>query len=280
MSSLMEIFEPKCVHRHTSRTHPNCFKDGKPIIIQETKPSKVLLFDIETLPLVAYTFQVWGVNIRKQQIIKDWCVLSWSAKWLNDDKIISDVLTPKEAVKRDDKRLVSSFWNLIEEAHVVVVQNGKKFDIKRMNTRFWKYGLGKPSSYKVIDTLAAAKSTFDLTYNDQDSIAKFIDAQEKMETNFSLWAACDRGESEALNYMLEYNENDVRGLEEIYLTMRDWIPNHPDLRLYAKVDGCPVCLSGNYTKVGIYIANSKKYAEFRCDDCNAIWHSSKAVKEK
>jgi len=238
-----------------------------------------LIFDVETLPLVAYAWKVWEENISDKQIIKDWCILSWSAKWLHDDKIMSEVLTKREALTRDDKDLLTSFWKLLDEADVVIAHNGKRFDIKKVNTRFWKHGMRKPSSYKVIDTLSSVKSVFSLNHNGQDAIAKFKDIQQKLDTDFELWTACDRGDNEALKYMLEYNEQDVRMLEEIYLSMREWIPNHPDLRIYNGVtEGCPVCLSKSYTDIGYYTAEKKKYPEHRCSDCGSIWHDTKEKK--
>ena len=280
MKKITDLFQPKCQHRHTAKTHPNCFdENGKPRLVHLAEPAKVLIFDIETLPIVAYVWGVWQENIPAARIIKDWCVLSWSAKWLDDDKIMSDVLTSKEAKERNDKRLVSSFWKLLEEADVVVTQNGKKFDIKKMNTRFWKHKLGRPSSYKVIDTLTAAKSAFGLTFNGQDFMAEFLDIQQKLHTDFQLWAACDRGESVALKYMLDYNEHDVRMLEQIYLEMREWIPNHPNLDLYAKIGNvCPVCLQNDFSEIGVYSTNTRQYREYRCK-CDAIWHDTKMIKE-
>lgn len=279
--NITELFEPKCIHRHTAKTHPNCFKEGKPIKLMENKSSKVLVFDIETLPIIAYVWQVWDTNVSTSQIIKDWCVLSWSAKWLGSDKILSNVLTPREAVTRNDKRLVESFWKLLEEADVVIAHNGKRFDIRKLNTRFWKNKLGRPSSYKIIDTLTSAKSSFGLTYNKQDFIAKFLGIQEKLDTDFELWAECDRGRSEALKYMVDYNEQDVRMLEQIYLEMREWIPNHPDLRVYSQEedDCCPVCLSKSCEDIGVFTANKLQYKEYRCSDCGSIWHDSASIKE-
>ena len=276
----LQLFPLKCRHRHTAKTHPKCFNsDGTLKVVEQLKNHKVLIFDIETLPIVAYTWQVWDANISTEMIIKDWCVLSWSAKWLHDDKIISDVLTKREALTRNDKRIVSDLWKLIEEADVVIAHNGKRFDIKKINTRMWKHGLPRPSSYKVIDTLNSVKSVFSLNHNSQNSIAKFLEIDEKLNTEFSLWRHCDQGNTEALNYMLAYNEQDVRMLEEIYLSMRDWIPNHPDLRIYQGIiDGCPVCLSSSYQEIGIYVARKNHYAEFRCSDCGSVWHSSN-VKE-
>lgn len=284
MSKLTELVEPRCKHRHTARTHPNCFhQDGSPLAEGEvpTRDVKVLIFDVETLPIVGYAWNVWQENIGMNQIIKDWCILSWSAKWLGSDKIMSDVLSPREAVKRDDKRLVTSFWTLLDSADIVVAHNGKRFDIKKVNTRFWKNKLDRPSSYKVIDTLNSVRSTFSLTFNKQDFVARFLGIQEKLDTDFELWADCDHGIPESLKYMVEYNEQDVRMLEEIYYELRGWIPNHPDLRLYTHdIDACPVCLSkSKHKNIGLFVAQSKKYKEYRCADCGSIWHDSKAIKE-
>lgn len=279
---IVDMFQPKCFHRHTARTHPNCFDaDGNPVQHQVNRSANILIFDVETLPILGYSWGVWNQNIYDHQIKKDWCVLSYSAKWFGDDKIISDILTPKEAVNRDDGRLVGGFWRLLNDAHIVVTHNGKRFDIRKLNTRFWKNKIHKPSSYKVIDTLTTAKSVFGLTFNSLDFIAKFIGAQQKLDTDFPLWIACDNGDKEALNKMSQYNEQDVRTQEEIYLNMREWIPNHPDLRIYGnKKDVCPVCLSDSHKKIGIYVAEKKSYPEYRCNNCNSIWHDTKSEKEQ
>lgn len=273
MSKLTDIFQPKCIHRHTEKTHPKCFVNGKPVVKAEAQPAKVLSLDIETLPILGYTWGVWNVNIFSNQIVKDWCILSYSAKWLGTDSVISDVLTPKEAINRNDKRLITGIWNLLNEASIIVTHNGKRFDVRKINTRFWKHELHKPSSYKVIDTLEAAKSAFGLTYNKMSFIAEFIGADDKLDTNFQLWSACDNGDKKALQEMKEYNEQDVLTQEQIYLQMREWIPNHPDLGVYQNLnDVCPVCLSRNIQEIGVYTAKTKQYPEFRCDDCGSVWH--------
>ncbi len=288
MSKLTEMFQPKCEHRHTAKTHPKCFNEDGSLKTKEEREAsrvnkaKVLVFDVETLPSVAYTWQVWNVNISKDWIVKVECLLSFAAKWLGDDRIISDVLTPKEALNRDDKRLSTNLWKLIEEADVVVTHNGKRFDVRKMNTRFWKHKLPRPSSYKVVDTLVTAKSVFGLLYNSMSYIAEFKEADNKLDTEFSLWIGCDKGDKESLAYMLEYNEQDVRTQEAIYIEMRGWMSNHPDLGLYEDLTGvCPVCLSTNHKEVGLYIARKKKYVEHRCLECGGLFHDAKEVaKEK
>lgn len=278
--SLFNLGTKRCIHRHTKESHPRCFTaDGKPKSIMQASEAKVLVLDVETLPIVTYTWGVWNQNIYPNQIIKDWCILSYSAKWLGDDRIISDVLTPREAIMRDDKRLVSNFWKLLNEANVTISHNGKRFDLRKLNARFWKNGLHKPSFYKIIDTLTVARSVFGLTYNKLDFIAKFVGADDKLETNFALWASCDRGEREALAEMKAYNEQDIFTLEEIYMNMREWIPNHPDLGIYQKLENvCPVCLHSTYKQVGLYTSSKQLFAEYRCDNCGSVWHNSKSIK--
>lgn len=55
---------------------------------------RVLLFDIETAPIIAHVWSLWENNVSLNQIVSDWHVLSWSAKWLgdSDDKVMSFAL--------------------------------------------------------------------------------------------------------------------------------------------------------------------------------------------
>ena len=277
MSNLFSgLFEQRCSHRHTISSHPHCFNpDGTVKTNDRMSSTKVLILDVETLPILGYSWGVWNQNIYPNQVVKDWCILSYSAKWLGDDRIISDVLTPKEAELRDDKRIVTAFWNLLNSASVTVSHNGKRFDLRKVNARFWKNGLHRPASYKIIDTLTSARSIFGLTYNKLDFIAKFIGADEKIETNFELWRGCDLGDKESLKQMKEYNEQDVFTLEEIYMRMREWIPNHPDLGVYQNLSGvCPVCLCDKFSVIGTYVTKKKQFNEYRCSQCSSIWHET------
>jgi DNA polymerase III epsilon subunit-like protein len=214
-------------------------------------------------------------------MIQDWSLLSYSAKWVGDDKIISSVLTPEEVAIRDDRRLAVEIQQLLDRAHITITHNGKRFDIKKINARLWKHRLPKPSSYKVVDTLVEAKKIFGLTYNTMDFIAEFIERDQKLDTSTGLWVRADNGDPAALREMLEYNEQDVRTQEQIYLEMRPWMESHPNLTIYNPHlhDGsCPICLHRGHTKIGYHYTNKKKYAEFRCNHCGGTWHSSKASK--
>lgn len=268
----------RCRHRHTIDEHPSCFdKLGNLLLDRIPDKIKILVFDIETLPILAYTWGAYDQNLQIDGIVRDWCVLAWSAKWLGSDKIISDVLSIKEALTRNDKRLVEDCWKLLDAADIVITHNGRAFDIKKINTRFMYNELLPPSSYRTIDTYQAAKAVFGMTFNKQDYIAKYLGMQRKLQTEFQLWVDCDNGKKKALKQMREYNENDVEMLENIYMRIRPWIPSHPDLSTIANDDGCPICM-GKYTKIGIYYTQRRRYNEYRCSSCGSIFHDTKSLR--
>lgn len=261
-----------------------CFRYFKgELLYKEVKENfpAVLVMDIETLPMIVYAWdtRIWDVSINKEQVIQDWTVLCWSAKWLDDDRMISACLTPDEAKNRNDKRICEIMWKLFDDADVIIAHNGKKFDIPKMNTRWWKHELQQPSSYKIIDTLEAARKVFSVTWNSLDYLGEYLGLGRKLKTEFGLWRECDQGDKNALARMQEYNQVDVTLLEDVYLKMRGWIPGHPKFTVYEKVFGvCPVCFSPNIKNIGFYQAPVQKYKEFRCDDCHAIYHNTKPEK--
>ena len=94
------------------------------------KAPKVLFFDIETAPILAYSWGIWDQNIGLNQIKEDWFILSWSAKWLGDDKIM--YMDQRNARRvNNDKKLLKAVWKLLDDADIVVTQNGKSFDQKK-----------------------------------------------------------------------------------------------------------------------------------------------------
>jgi len=268
----------RCKHRHSALSHPQCylrFLNGGET--EKKRLPKVLIFDIETSPLQAFIFQknVWKANVGSDQVISEWFMLCWSAKWLFDDQIITDTLTGKEAKNEDDSRIVKSLWKLLDEAEIVIAHNGDSFDVPNMNTRFIVHGLPPTSPYQTIDTKLVAKKQFGFTHNSLNGLAKIFGFPEKLETTFELWKRCVAGEDEALKYMQEYNVGDVETLEEVYLKLRPWIKSHPNLGLYVESDGpvCPNCGSEElHWEDKYYYTQTGKYQTFKCK-CGAYGRS-------
>lgn len=241
--------------------------------------AKVLVFDIETSPLVSYLWNRWQKFIPDEQIIEDWYVISWAAKWLFEDEVMSAIVTPQEAVARDDQRVIKALWDLMNEADVLIAHNGIKFDVKIMNGRFFKHGLDLPTPYQVIDTFQHAVRRFRLPSSGLNYIAKYLGLPQKKPTDFKLWIDCMKGDEKSLQRMDEYCCQDVRVLEDVYLAMRKYIQPHPNFGLYIEsdVEVCPVCGSDELEKVGTYATTVNLYDTYRCKCCGSLTRSRQST---
>lgn len=237
--------------------------------------TRVLLLDIETLPAEGYMWKMWDVNFSVEQIISSTCMLGYAVKWLFMPEIYSDILTPEEARKKDDKRIVNGLWEYMNSASVVIAHNGRAFDTQYANARFIVHNLPPPAPYKIIDTLYIKKNTkFDM--NSLEYLCKELGLRPKIDTEgFSLWKRCRHGDKDALNDMKTYNEGDVLSLEELYVRIRPWLPSHPNLGLFVegKNSVCPRCTHDKFVSVGKYATSVNLYESYRCLNCGAIMRS-------
>ena len=119
---------------------------------------KILFYDIETSYILGAVWTLWGQDVGTNQIMEDWSIISFAAKWAHEDKpMYFDV--SKQRNKRDDRKLLKKLWKLLDEADIVVGHNSNSFDNKKVNARFIMEGMQPPSSYRKIDTKLLAKLT-------------------------------------------------------------------------------------------------------------------------
>ena len=206
-------------------------KSYKPPKAKSSNMPKILLLDIETAPLKAYVWSRWRQNIYSDQILSNWFILTWSAKWLFEDNIFASKLTSKEALSEDDSRITEELWHYLDEADIVIAHNGNVFDLPRINARLLLHNLLPPSPYRQIDTLKIAQRQFEFPSNKLDDLATFLGIEGKIKTSMELWDRCVRGSDKALAEMERYNKQDVKLLEEVYVTLIPWIKSHPNIGL-------------------------------------------------
>ena len=233
--------------------------------------AKILILDIETAPMKAYVWRRWKQNVHDSQIISRWFILTWSAKWLNSDKVYSGKLTGKQAIAQDDKVQMSALWHLLDEADIVIAHNGEKFDIPQINARLIVHGLKPTRPYQQIDTLKIARRQFDFDGNGLDNLANIFGIEGKIQTDFELWDRCMAGDTDALSTMEKYNKQDVLLLEEMYIKLRPWIKSHPNLGLYVDAEKpiCSSCGSSDVKPSGNYVTSTGMYQTHVCGDCGA-----------
>ena len=236
--------------------------------VEENKFPKILLFDVETS---LYHMVGWGTYkqyIQHHQITKHQYIISWAAKWLYDDNVQSDVVTPNESRNRNDKRILKSIWKLLDEADIVIGHNGERFDLRKLRWRFLSEGMQPPSPFRVIDTLKVARREFFAPSYKQDFLTKYFKLENKLSTEFQLWIDCEAGNAKRLEEMVEYNRHDVMGLEQVYLKLRPYMRNHPNLGVLMDEDVCPTCGENNLTEINAeYFTSANRFPIYRCNNC-------------
>ena len=245
-------------------------------------PAKILISDIETSFIKFYGFSPYNKFVQPDNMIEDWFLLTHSSKWLFEDKIFSFKLTKKELKNRDDRRLTEAMWQLLDEADIVVFYNGARFDQKKLNAKFLQYGLGLPRPYVLFDPIITIKKRFGLTYSGLDAVAKLLGVEGKLETEKGLWHKVMNGDMDALDRMSKYNDRDILCLQDVYLEIRPYAIQHPNIGLYIAEDVacCPTCGSENlnFDKNSDYFTMVNRFRYFQCNDCQSWGRERKALK--
>jgi RNase_H superfamily len=242
--------------------------------MKSNKP-RILLVDIETAPILGYCWGLWENNLALNQVKSDWHLLSWSAKWLGDpaSKIMYQDQRKAKDIE-DDKDLLLGIWTLLDQADVVIGQNSKAFDVKKLNARFILNGMQPPSSFKQIDTMLIAKKHFAFTSNKLEYMTnKLCTKYKKLKTKkyqgFELWSECLKRNPEAWKEMEKYNKYDVLSLEELYYKLIPW-DNSVNFNVYANdlTLRC-TCGSESFMSKGYYYSATGKFSRHRCNSCGS-----------
>lgn len=276
-----EVGKPKSTVSDYLRLFKNSEDYLNEVSYEGNKP-KVLFYDLETSMIKGYFWGLWQQNISIGAIVDDWYTICYSAKWMNTDVMIHDSVHHHDPLsvcvdfKNNEHYIIKSLWKLIDEADIIIAYNGKRFDRKKMNAKFLEYGLPEPSPYKVIDPMLIVKGKFALTSNKMDFVAKYVSDNEegKLKTGLQLWIDCMNNDIKALDRMLVYCDEDIEVLIRVYMAVRHWDSNAPNMALYYDDDEirCNGCGSSDLTVIEgkSHNTNLSKFSIVRCNNCSKI----------
>jgi uncharacterized protein YprB with RNaseH-like and TPR domain len=239
---------------------------------------RVLLFDIETAPILAYVWSLWQNDVGLNQIHSDWFVMSWAAKWLDEPKVMYQDQRNAKSLE-DDKELLAGIWKLLDEADIVVTQNGKAFDQKKLNARFIMQGFKPPSPVRHIDTKLLAKKHFAFSSNRLEYMTdKLCTKHKKLKhgrfPGFELWRQCLAGNKAAWREMERYNKADVLSLEELFHKLAPWEMGLNFNVYHDSTDYVCRCGGVEFQTRGYFYTANAKYRRYSCKQCGQ-WSSSK-----
>ncbi len=245
---------------------------------------RILTLDIETAPIESYHWGLWDQNIGLNQIKTEWSILSFSAKWLDGKKVYYTDTGGRGVGKvRDDTALLGDLWKILDAADIVVTQNGKSFDLKKINARMIMAGFKPYSPIRQIDTKLVAKKHFGFTSNKLEWMSEKLTTTKKSEhkqfPGFSLWTECLKDNPKAWAEMKKYNIRDTVATEELYLKLRPWIEGHINVAAYSTQPGrmCPKCGSKKVKSNGLRSTQTGQYRRLLCLACGGSSHERKQV---
>lgn len=234
--------------------------------------AKILLYDIELAPNVSYTWGKYDQNVIAFE--QEDYLLCFAYKWLDDKTTKIKALPDYKGYKKGndcEAKLVADLHALFTEADIIIAHNGDAFDLKKSQGYFLRHNL-PPAEVRTVDTLKVVRRQFKLNSNKLDDVGELLGVGKKLNAGgFSTWLGCMEGDAKAWRRMKKYNKMDVTLLERVYLRLRPWIKNHPNLTTYdlSLLDKCPVCQSENIISNGWRVTQTRKYRRYQCKDCHS-----------
>lgn len=243
--------------------------------LSKTKGPRILLYDLETSLETVTVFSLkYNDFIAPESIVTERHIISVAYKWSDEKKVhaISILDDPKRFAKdvHDDRYVVEQFHKVMMEADVIVGHNSDNFDNRYVKTRVLFHGLSPLPPVTSIDTYKVAKSGFMFNSNKLAYLGEYLKVGAKKHTSSGLWMKAFNGDKKAIKEMVEYNKQDVRLLERVFLKLRPYIPNHISRELWG-LSGCPRCGSTKIQSRGVSRAITKVYQRFQCQGCGG-WH--------
>lgn len=245
-------------------------KHGTRGLAEDAKNVRILTIDIESKPMLVYSWGLWDQNHSIGQIVDHGGMICFAAKWAGTDEIIF------KSVHHDGyKAMLQSAWDLLTEADIIVTYNGVRYDVKRLNNEFLLAGMRPPKPYKHVDLIKTNKARFDLPSRKLDYLVQRLGIGAKQDTGgFQLWIDCMAGDTAAWETMRTYNIQDVKVTEAAYLRLLPWLTDSPHLGMYS-ADGkiCPYCGSKKLKTDGNVHTYVQSYWAFECGHCGG-WSRS------
>ena len=240
----------------------------------EGKP-RILILDIETKLVEAYTFSIRDVHITYKQL-KDTpasartihCV---GYKWLGDKR--ATVLSEWE---HGYGEMIRRTHALLSAADAVVTYNGASFDIPKLNGQFMLEGLALPPPLTQIDLYKAARK-LGFICNKLDYIAQIMGLGSKVKhPGLDMWIDCHNKCPKAQRKMAKYCAGDITLTEDVYARLLPYIVDHPHLG-DADRDSCGACGSSRLQSRGVRRTKASFIERQQCQKCGG-WQSGKRSK--
>lgn len=240
---------------------------------------RIGFWDIETSPLIVATFGLFDQNIPYTSIIQDWFIICAAWKRLDEKKIRGCKITDnKSRFKKDhtdDYHVVKALYDFVSSVDILIAHNGDNFDWKKFMARVIKHGLPPIKKPILIDTLKVSRES-KFTSNKLGNLAKHFGFPDKLPSGMDMWVKATQGDKPAIEKMAKYNKGDIPPLEQLYLKLKPYMKNHPNMNVFQDKPGCPRCGGTHIRRKGFEYSKTGKFQKYQCCSCG-VWFQGKKV---
>lgn len=230
---------------------------------------KRLYFDIETSPNIGF---FWSAGFKQKidydNIIKERAIICICYKW-DGEKTVSYLTWDS---KQSDKKMLSEFIKIANQADELIGHNGDKFDLAWIRTRCLFHKITMFPDYVTIDTLKVARQKFRFNSNRLNYIGRYLGIGEKIHTSYELWKnICLKNCKASMAKMVKYCQQDVKLLEQVFEQMSVHVKpkNHWGMIHGTSKHECRNCGSDELSKVkDRYTASGTHFIQYKCKTCH------------
>lgn len=237
--------------------------------------ARVLIYDIEVTPILAYTWDLKPYRLPIDNIVEDPRIVCIGAKWLGEKRV--SLISEWEHGRRG---MLDRIHEMFTEADAAIGFNSKSFDTRWVLGELAREGYAPPAPFAEVDLYREARALWKLPSHRLAYITKALDVRTKLDAGgWGTWMGVINGDPKAQRRMATYCKGDVLSTEQLYLRMLPWLKTSPVAALYADdVDAdaviCPRCSSESLQRRGFAFTRLGKFARFQCQDCGG-WSRGK-----
>jgi predicted RNA-binding Zn-ribbon protein involved in translation (DUF1610 family) len=180
----------------------------------------------------------------------------------------------------DDYDICKASYDILKDADGMVTHNGRRFDVKFLNSRLAWHGLPTLPKIPHIDTCVLSKSNLFLFNNRLNTVAAHLGCELKMENGgWELWSRVLKRHKTSMKTMTKYCKQDVEVLEQVFLKLRPFATNIPNHNLFygdPKTNFvCPSCGTDALIKHGTRISKTAVRQRYLCTSCGSTCSTKK-----
>ena len=165
----------------------------------------------------------------------------------------------------------------MNKANEIIGHNGDRFDIPWVRTRALYHGIHNVPRWQTLDTLKSVRSNLKLPSNRLDAIGRYFDLGEKIKVDGDLWQNIVFGDGSRMEEMIDYCEQDVVLLQQVYEKIIGVVPlkSHAGVIKGGSKWSCPNCGSVDIIRNGTHVTTTgTEKQKMQCKSCKRCYRIS------